>query len=202
MNTLALEGLAEEENETMPLAAAEQLGLYLDGLASGTAADPSVLGYDAASHKHGDARSVMSEASKFSHSTPDDRVPMPITGSIAASMAASSTVDAADLQGLNLDGHDFETAGIPGLEAGAHQLTWEEEREQAFAAGSSVDFNAPSELSIGSDSWAPVSAPQTGLQSIHERKTKSEALEAASLDLNLDGMDSSIRKHRASEHQA
>lgn len=182
----ALEGLAEEGDEDMPLAAAEQLGLYLDGLASGNTA--SVSGYEASSHRHGDAKSVVSEASKFSHFTHDDRVPVP------ASIAASSTVDAADLQGLQLDGltsaHDFMTAVIPGLEAGAHQLTWEEEREQALAAESSVDFYAPS---MGSDSWAPVSAPQTGLQSIDER-TPAEALEAVSLGINLDGMDSSVRR--------
>jgi len=188
----ALEGLAEED-ETAPMAAEEQLGLYLDGMASGVIGGPSIFSGDA-SVVGGDGISIA-----MSNYTVDHAAPLPVTGPTTA-----SSVDAAEI-GLELDGMTTQplsdsTRPILGLQdtMSSPGQTWEEER--ALAAGalpesalSSVDFYAPS--SIGSDGWgAPVTALATGLKSIDERRATADGIEAAALGINLDGMDSSTLK--------
>ena len=200
----ALEGLAEEEDPLAPMIAAEQLELYLDGLAQGPGSvatgEPSV--YDGmASVVTGDAGSVVTDYAQ-SHFTSEDpsashQVPLPVFGSVAA----SSTVDANDV-GLELDAWNtlpaeqpdlgLQEDGFFGHSSAGHELTWEQERAMALPQ-SSLDFYTPEEGSQGVDASVPMNAPPaTGLQSIDERSaiadgdldSRSQAL------LNLDALDS------------
>jgi cysteine-rich repeat protein len=198
----ALEGLAEEEDPLAPVIAAEQLELYLDGLAQGPGSvatgEPSV--YDVRSVVTGDGGSVVTDyaQSYFTSEDPSaqNQVPRPVVGSVAV----SSTVDAIDV-GLELDAWNtlpseqpdlrLQEEGLIGHSSVGHDLTWEQERALAFPE-SSVDYYVPSQVAQGGLS-VPVNAPPTsGLQRIDERSAIADGyLDSRSIALlNLDALDS------------
>jgi cysteine-rich repeat protein len=199
----ALEGLAEEDDPLAPVIAAEQLELYLNGLAQGPGSvatgEPSI--YDGRSVMTGDGGSVVPDYAQSYFTSEDPSAPKQVPRPVVGSVAVSSTVDANDV-GLELDAWNtlpseqpdlrLQEEGFIGYSSVGHDLTWEQERALAFPE-SSVDFYALSQVAQGGDASVPVNAlPTSGLQSIDERSAIADGyLDSRSIALlNLDALDS------------